>query len=149
MVRLALRENTHMEWDSSLESGIPVIDFEHKELVRQVSGLEDESKPERVKEILDFLADYVVKHFAHEQLMQKSSNYPKAAEHKEAHERFVERFVALENEYFKNGSNPEIVKKITEAVNAWLRDHIMGQDKEFAKFYKSMKRAGSLHNPHM
>lgn len=133
-------DSVQISWDSALESGIPVIDYEHKELVEQLAALMDESRPDRVEAMLRFLKDYVVKHFAHEQVMHKSSGYPKAAEHKQAHTNFVNTFLDLEDEYFEKGSNSETLQKLTTVVSDWLLKHIMGQDMEFAEYYKAMIR---------
>lgn len=127
-----------MVWDSRMESGIPVIDHEHKQLVNQVAALLDEPNQERVREMFDFLREYVIKHFAHEQLMHKSIEYPGAAEHKQAHKDFVETFLQLEEEYRDNGYNSELLEKIVGVVSNWLRDHIMGMDMAFAQFYRTL-----------
>ena len=125
-----------MFWDNSLESGVPVIDFEHKELIVNLSALKNESDPEGVRDMLKFLEEYVVKHFAHEQVMHKRSNYPKTDEHRKAHEQFVQTFLALEKEYLEKGSNPDMLQRVIVAVENWLRDHILGQDREFSEYYK-------------
>ena len=129
-----------MEWDASLESDIEVIDHEHKELVGQLSHLMDESNQNRVEEMLGFLKRYVVQHFSHEQLMHKSSNYPKAAEHKQAHINFIDTFAVLEKQFYAEGSNLEMLQKVIEVVNTWLKEHIMGLDKEFAEYYKALNQ---------
>lgn len=127
-----------MQWDKSLESDIPVIDHEHKELVCQLSNLLDESQPNRVQEMLDFLKDYVVKHFAHEQVIHKKCNYPRAAEHKQAHIDFIDRFNSLEELYLTKENDLKVLQTLIETVNNWLKEHIMGQDKEFAEYFKGL-----------
>lgn len=126
-----------MVWDSRMESGIPVVDYEHKLLVKQVDELLTAPNQERVQEMFDFLREYVIKHFAHEQLMHKSLEYPQSAEHKQAHKDFVATFIQLEEEYQKEGYGTEMLEKIVEVVSAWLREHIMGMDMAFAQYYKS------------
>ena len=125
-----------MLWDDSLACGIAVIDEEHKQLFRQLDVLEAGNDAAGVGETLDFLGEYVVKHFAHEQLMHKRSGFPQAPEHRIMHERFVTVYDALRNEYVKKGENPEIMEKLVKTVVLWLREHIMGMDKAFADFYR-------------
>ena len=125
-----------MLWDSSLESGVPIIDYEHQLLVGHLENLINESNPEQAREMLVFLADYVVKHFAHEQVLHRGSGYEKAEEHKVAHKDFVETIITLEEEYDDKGNDPEMLIKITDVVKDWLRDHIKGADMEFAEYYK-------------
>jgi len=128
-----------MQWDTSFESDIPVIDHEHRELIDHIMRLQNEPNPERAKEILLFLEDYVVKHFAHEQLMHRSTNYPKAREHKETHLAFMDTVEALKTEYLESGCSPVVLEKIVNALKVWLRDHILGADKEFAHYYRMLK----------
>lgn len=128
-----------MPWDKSLESDIPVIDYEHKELITLVDRLTENPGPELAREILDFLSDYVVKHFAHEQVMHKKTRYPKAEEHRQIHADFVDAVIALDQEYRDSGSSPEVLEKLVSILNAWLRDHIMGVDMEFAAYFKNYR----------
>lgn len=133
-----------MEWDINLESGIPVIDHEHKELFRQLSMLLDKNQQNRIAEMLDFLGEYVVRHFAHEQVMHNAHEYPKAAEHKAAHLAFIEKFNALEEQFAAEGNSLEMLQKVVAAVDAWLKRHIMGEDKEFAEYYKKRQKKNAL-----
>ena len=133
-----------MQWDRSLESDIPVIDHEHRELVEQISRLVDESNPEHIREMLDFLKEYVVKHFAHEQVMHRKLDYPKAAEHKATHVAFVNTFIELEEEYIEKGSNPEMLEKLTNILKDWLKEHIMGQDMDFSDYFKTLAIRGEV-----
>ncbi|MCC8190030.1 MAG: hemerythrin family protein [Planctomycetes bacterium] len=127
-------------WSGSLSgilsSGVPVIDYEHAELITQLMRLKEESSEERIRQMLEFLADYVVRHFAHEQMMHKELGYPKAAAHRAAHEGFVQSFLALEKEYFDGCTNPEFLGRFIAAMETWLQHHILGEDMEFAEFYQ-------------
>lgn len=127
-----------MQWDESLESKIPVIDHEHKELVTQLASLMDESRPDRVREMLSFLKEYVIQHFAHEQLLHRSARYPKAHEHKIAHIDFISTFGDMEERFVAEGETPELAWAVGEAVTDWLKRHIMGEDREFAEYYNRL-----------
>lgn len=127
-----------MLWNSSLECGIEVIDHEHRQMVEHVEQLLNEPDPDRVREMLTFLKEYVVKHFAHEQLMHKQCEYAFAAEHKAAHLEFVHTFMQLEEEYLELGYSQELLQKITTVLNDWLAEHIMGEDMKFTNFYKTL-----------
>ena len=88
-----------MLWSSSLETGIPEIDEQHKELFRQIDILLDRSKDDRIHETLKFLGNYVVKHFTDEQLIHLRAKYPKAADHKKLHTAFVAVYNDLSKEF--------------------------------------------------
>ncbi|MDR0882851.1 MAG: bacteriohemerythrin [Candidatus Adiutrix sp.] len=127
-----------MLWTATLETGIPKIDEQHKELFRQVDVLMDAKNQNRLQETLDFLGQYVVKHFGDEQVMHASSNYPKAAAHKQMHTAFIATFKELKQKFESSGHNLTMVMEINKVVVGWLKDHIMRHDKEFAAYYKGL-----------
>jgi hemerythrin-like metal-binding protein len=128
-----------MLWNKSLETGIPAIDDQHKELFRQVDILLDNSKQDRVTQTLKFLGSYVKKHFSDEQVLHLKSKYPKAEAHRKMHTDFESAFVKMEKEYEADGAGkPQTLLKINKTVVDWLKSHIMIQDKDFAAYYKAM-----------
>ncbi len=129
-----------MFWNASLETGIPKIDEQHKELFRQADILLDRNQSDRVPTTLNFLGSYVVKHFSDEQVMQASSKYPKAAAHKQLHDKFINVYKDLRKKYDSGSDKHIVVMEINKAVMNWLRQHIMVHDKEFAEYYKSLKK---------
>ena len=126
-------------WNQSLETGIPLIDFQHKELVKQVNTLFDPGNMNRFQETLDFLEKYVVKHFSDEQKMQTDSRYPKAAAHKSYHDAFVVTFKKLKSDYEKKGGTASNNIELTRTAADWLKNHILVHDKDFAEYYKTQK----------
>ncbi len=125
-----------MYWDTSLETNIPVVDQQHKEMFRQLDVLLDYTNPARIFETLAFLADYVVKHFGTEELMQKSARYPLAEMHKEEHEAFVGAYSELKRQYEESGEDFIVLNKLIKMIMDWLHMHIMGLDKDFAVYFK-------------
>ena len=125
-----------MLWSSTYETGVPVIDEQHKELFSQVDILLDNGKADRVPATLNFLADYVIKHFAAEEGLQAKSAYPKAAEHKTLHTDFIATYKDLRKECDSSGQSAIVLMKLSRTALAWLREHIRAADKEFAFYYK-------------
>ncbi|MDR1510653.1 MAG: hemerythrin family protein [Synergistaceae bacterium] len=128
-----------MLWSKSLETGINLIDEQHKELFRQVDILLDQSNENRHKEALIFLDKYIQKHFSDEQKMQADSKYPKTVQHKKFHDDYVIVFRKLKEKYLKEGPSPANNMEINKTVVGWLKDHILVHDREFATYYKSLK----------
>jgi hemerythrin len=125
-----------MLWTKSLETGVPKIDEQHKELFRQADILVDRNQANRVDSTLDFLKGYVAKHFSDEELLHRINGYPKAAAHHQLHVEFAKTFKELHEKYkATTGSKLLVVMNINNIVIGWLRDHIMVHDKEFANFY--------------
>jgi hemerythrin len=125
-----------MLWNKSLEIGIPAIDLQHKELFKQIDILSDVNQKDRIPQTLEFLGEYVKKHFNDEQGWHSRSNYPKAEPHKKMHADFVTAFVKMKHEYDADHNNVAVLHKINKTVFDWLKTHIMVHDKDFATYYK-------------
>ena len=126
-------------WNKTLETGIPAIDDQHKELFRQVDVLFDNTEAERVPQMLEFLEKYVVKHFNDEQQLHLKAQYPKREQHKKMHVDFVAAFKKMKQSYDVDGAKLTVLLKINKSVGDWLKEHIMVHDKEFAKYCKSLE----------
>lgn len=127
-----------MLWNSTYETGIPIVDAQHKELFNQVEKLLDNSQANRINDTINFLEGYVVKHFSTEEKLQAQVGYAKMPQHKKAHANFIETFKQLKKEYQESGNNPIMAMKMTRTALNWLKEHIRGLDKEFAGVYLAM-----------
>lgn len=105
-----------MLWNNTLECGIVSIDEQHKELFRQVDILLASGSRDRIPETLNFLGQYVVKHFAMEEAMHNRSRYPKTMAHKKLHTDFIAAYKSLRDEYEKSGHNLAVLMKINKTV---------------------------------
>jgi hemerythrin len=124
-----------MLWTKNLETGVAKIDEQHKELFVQADKLLDRTQKDRIPSTLEFLKNYVVKHFTAEEALQKAVNYPKLAFHHGLHVDFANKFKKLYDEYKNGGEKLNTVLAINNMVVSWLKEHIMIHDKEFAVFY--------------
>ncbi len=126
-----------MLWSPVYETGVPIMDSQHKELFRQIDVLLDNPDESKVGEALDFLGKYVIQHFSTEEELQTRSKYPKYPQHRHMHEVFVDTYKKLRKQYEEGGNNPLLLMKITRTALDWLKSHIKVHDKEFAKHYMS------------
>ena len=80
------------ELTKELETGNAIIDKEHRELLEAVNTLMDACGKGQGRSALEpavkFLLNYVDQHFAHEEQLQKQSNYPGLAAHRTFHENY-------------------------------------------------------------
>jgi hemerythrin len=129
-----------MLWSKSFETGIEKIDEQHKELFNRIDALMDQGNKDRIKETIEFLGSYIVTHFNDEQKMQAESKYPKAVTHKGYHDAYVVSFRQLKDQFLKEGHTLATSQAINKNVIGWLKEHIMIHDKEFATYYKSLKK---------
>ena len=128
-----------MQWDPSLNCGVEKVDNEHKELFRIVGGLHKVAKTEKsfeqAKMVLDFLGKYVVEHFAHEEALMYSCNYPHTNEHKELHAKFVQTFLDLKKKFEESDDPVSVSTQIHYTAVSWLINHIKVIDMRFIRYY--------------
>jgi hemerythrin len=127
-------------WKESLKIGVTLIDSEHKELCQKIDDLfaacaKGQGKEEIMK-TLEFLESYTIKHFSDEEKLQRSSAYPKCAEHKELHEYFKKQIADLKKDLMQNGASIATVSKTNYFLMDWLLNHIQKVDTELANYIK-------------
>ena len=126
------------------ETGVDLIDGQHKELVDKLNkvasaGISSVTKDETEK-TLGFLRDYIVKHFKDEENLQKQSGYPKHEWHKGQHELFFKEFQKLRHEYQTNGASVQYSFALNNSIIQWIMTHIKTVDVEFGKYYLANKK---------
>lgn len=126
-----------MLWNHNMDCGIASIDREHKELFHQVDKLLKNADENAAVETLAFLEKYVKSHFANEENMHRMTRYPEAAKHKNLHDAFSDTLTRLQKEYVASGYNLTMLLKINRAAAAWLQEHVLGADMDYADFYKA------------
>lgn len=126
-------------WTPDLAINVELIDTQHIALFKAVDDLVeamwDGKGREKVKDLLDFLSNYVVKHFGDEQKLMSDSNYPSYPGHKNIHDQFVRDFNEMQKQFYAGEYDSEFVIKMLDELCSWLRNHIRKMDTEFAKFY--------------
>ncbi|MBF0154018.1 MAG: bacteriohemerythrin [Magnetococcales bacterium] len=126
-------------WSEQLETGITVVDNDHRQLLDMLNAIHKAMEQGRGKEaigdILSKLAQYTVTHFAHEAEYFRQYDYPETREHLAIHDRLVADVTHL-IERFQAGEFT-LVMDTLEFAKAWLIDHIMETDMKFAPFLKA------------
>ena len=124
-----------------METGVEKIDTQHRELIDRINKLlaieERPASEAETRETIEYLREYVVKHFSDEEQLQINSKYPKYAEHKQKHTVFIDDFSRFENEFAGKSHTIEFTMKLNSLLITWLVKHIKGDDVEFGKFYKT------------
>lgn len=128
----------YLEWDNNLNIGIHEIDEQHKELFKcldqlLVSMKDGDGKSEVIK-TLNFLEDYVYKHFEDEENIQKKYNYPKYNEQHNQHEQFKIELRKLRETFQKQGTSTLLALNAQKNIVTWCKNHIMILDKELGDY---------------
>jgi len=131
-------------WSEIYALGEPNVDMQHKMLFEQLSSLIDSceggTQLEKVKDALDFLVGYTVRHFNDEEALQISCGYPEYENHKKLHEDFKVTVGELVGTFKESGSTAELSSALHRVVVKWLITHIQGEDKKIGAFLEEKKK---------
>ncbi|MCF6150562.1 MAG: bacteriohemerythrin [Candidatus Kuenenia sp.] len=131
-------------WSDDLATGILSIDNQHKEIFIRVNRflgeVERGNSKKAILDILDFLSEYVVKHFYDEELLMLSEQYNGLRKHKDEHLQFKKDILALGKKINDNGITTNQVLPIQQQVCGWLTKHIFGEDKKIAVFIRNKNK---------
>ncbi len=81
-------------WEQSLETGIDVIDTQHRRIVDYINQLHDihaRNNRNEVERVLNQLFDYTITHFTFEDSLMEHAAYKHLSAHKAVHAAFTER----------------------------------------------------------
>ncbi|MDR0870947.1 MAG: hemerythrin family protein [Planctomycetaceae bacterium] len=127
-------------WTLALETGHPMIDAQHKELIKAVNDLLaaciQGNAADKVNSTVDFLLSYTKKHFGEEEQLQQQTNYPDIAHHKVLHAEFVKYVADLSAKLKEQGPSPILINNIIRGVGEWLVNHIQKEDVKVAAHAK-------------
>ena len=120
-----------------LLTGNATIDVQHKGLFDQMDKILDSviagKSQEEVYKLIQFLEDYTATHFKAEEALMKSHEYKDISFHQAQHERFT-RELSKQKEGLAGGKpGLEQISVILGSLQEWLVDHVMQEDKEFAR----------------
>lgn len=125
-----------VEWSRELETGIDIIDNQHKMLCAYVNALyrasEKSRDDETVKEIVGCLRAYTVTHFSTEEEYFSHSAYPDTEKHKQIHQRFVETVADVEQKLLSGEARVD--DKLLGFLKDWLLNHIRVTDHQFVSY---------------
>ena len=134
--------NNGVAWQPSYSLGDDRVDAQHRQLFdllnELVAACQDGSDVEKVKETLDFLVEYTVKHFYDEEALQVKYNFPEYRAHKQIHEDFKVTVGEIVRKYEAEGSSAELSGDLSKVVARWLVNHITREDKKIGSYLRSL-----------
>ena len=135
-----------IQWRPTLETGIDVIDQQHKRIVDYTNALRiAQVKGDRgaVAKTIDDVIDYTQSHFGFEEALMEDAGYPLLNAHKRVHELFIRR-VAVLHQRFKSGE--DIAQDLHNVLARWLITHIQTEDRHYVGAVKE-KMVGVVADP--
>jgi hemerythrin len=117
-----------IEWTSDWETGIEVIDVQHKKIFDYINELEGAMKShnrDAVGHVLDELTDYTVSHFAFEENLLEEAHYEFQASHKVIHDTFIKRIATYKKDHEEG---KDVGDQLRDMISTWLYHHIKRDD---------------------
>jgi len=116
----------------TMGTGFPDIDAQHQELIarlgRLLDGMSEGRGQSELLPLVDFLADYTVKHFGHEEACMQRHQCPVAAANKAAHAKFLGTVASFRKRLEQNGPSVALVLEAQRELSDWVRNHIVRTD---------------------
>ena len=129
-------------WDSRLDTGIDVIDSQHKRIVDYINDLEiAKMKADKrlVTDVIEQLIDYTQSHFGFEEAMLEEAGYKFLRPHKKVHELFIKRVTEFT---MRAAKGEEIADELHSMLSKWLLNHIANEDRDYAQAVQQMVGSG-------
>ena len=127
------------ELTADLLTGNALIDSEHKELFAAVNQLMDACSQgkgrDNIQQTVQFLNQYVGKHFGDEERLQVTNQYPGYQMHKQFHEGYKRQMMDITQVIVREGPTVKALGDLNRIV-AILISHIRTEDKKLAAFLK-------------
>ena len=143
--------DTHMEWRNEFQIGIEEIDRSHRYLFEQINNFIAatlKGDPNRIIEILDFLAQHAATHFKIEEELMRDNQYPFMESHLQEHKRFVDNFMALTQEAVAITGDPHYLSfRVQLLLFDWFTGHIAKTDRHMGRHLLSNSRSSSDNVP--
>ncbi|MBU1248765.1 MAG: bacteriohemerythrin [Proteobacteria bacterium] len=131
-----------IEWEPALSIGVDVVDEQHKGLVDMINAAytlaSEESNPMQVNRLLAQMGRYAVLHFSTEEQLMKQAGYAGMEEHKAIHAKFTKQV----SDFACDGSQDRPLA-VFVFLSTWLKEHIMGMDREYAVEVREMLESKS------
>ena len=127
------------ELTDDLLTGNALIASEHRELFAAVNNLIDACAQgkgrDQIQKTVQFLGDYVAKHFRDEEGLQTKSNYPGYPAHKQFHDGYRRKLAETTQVLTREGPSVKALGDLNGVV-AILVSHIRTEDKRLARHIK-------------
>ena len=134
-----------IEWSDSLSVNDEVLDQQHKTILAAINQLHlalmESKSSEIIGKTLDDLFEYAINHFAEEERLFETLDYPGVEAHIAKHNEFSAKVLE-----FKEGlarGKMTLSMDVMEYLISWFLGHIQRVDQEYAKIVKKNNEESS------
>jgi len=127
-----------MKFTPQMITKVKLIDDQHRTLFDHIDLVEsigaNPIDKEKSMETIDFLGDYINKHFHDEEELQKNSRYPRFKDHHKLHQWYIGEYRKLKSEYKKRGYTEYFAHILNESIVNWYTNHVLIEDIALGKY---------------
>lgn len=123
----------HLLWHDDLNTGIDVIDQQHRRIVDIINALQDAQEQrdrQAMAAAMDELIDYTYSHFTFEEALMEDAGYAFDRPHKRTHEAFVGR---VRQYRARHRAGEDVSEHMRAMLSRWLFQHIRTDDKAYVE----------------
>lgn len=140
---MAVRAGQSIVWSDSFLIRIEELDYEHRHLIEDINRLHrdllEDVEMDRIEDTLGGIHARMQAHFALEERVMLSHEYPNYPEHKAEHERLLDEYTELMTK-FERDRNLSDREAIQALLCQWIVNHILTSDKKMSLMVKSAKQ---------
>ena len=138
---------SEFEWSEGMSVGVQALDSDHKCLVRIINLLDevhDSKEASRTIEmVLDTLMLYGRFHFAREEKVMATCEFPGTSFHMAEHQGFA-RYISTLRERYGKKADTKMASELLQYLTGWLRHHILIQDMAFKPYVMGVDRVDEI-----
>ncbi|MGD9020251.1 MAG: bacteriohemerythrin [Lysobacterales bacterium] len=144
---------SRVEWDTSLETGIEVVDEQHRRyfvllnnyLEHAAEHPADGDQFFDLLEKFDFLRQYAKEHFSTEESLMQETRFPGYEAHRWEHRYFEHHVGELHEQLKAGGFSPQLAHDLNYYIVEWFVEHIRQVDTELVEFlHEQANREGAI-----
>jgi hemerythrin len=131
---------TYLVWTRNLDTGIEVIDGQHRQIVAYINQIHDAKQTRNHEAISKVLADtieYTISHFGFEETLLEDAGYEFIRPHKKVHELFIKRVSEFKQRF---DSGEDVADELHGLLSRWLFSHILNDDAAYVPSVQSSMR---------
>ncbi|HZX78229.1 bacteriohemerythrin [Lysobacter sp.] len=132
---------TIIQWQESLNTGIDVIDTQHRRIVAMINELHHatlQNDPQAILDVIDELIDYTLSHFSFEEALMEDAGYTFSHAHKRVHDIFVRRVQEFQ---VRANTGEDVARELNALLSRWLLNHIRNDDANYVASVKASMNA--------
>lgn len=124
-------------WSADLNTGIDVIDQQHRRIVDFINDLEAAQvlgNQKQIQQVIYDCVDYTLSHFAFEEGLQEEAGYTYCKPHKKVHELFTRKVTEYQE---RMALGEDISEELHAMLARWLVNHIKRDDADYVSAVKA------------